>query len=146
MYWLQCFLKHVYVSSRLHLIFLRVGAPQNTHWNLNVLASIRYCVCTICLRNINPIDWPLIPSFYGINLNQNVVLQQIGYDGSTGTPWTRLFKISTGGIIITALGFVPGYYVAVLTIEYLGRKWIQIQGFLLAALMCTCTAMGIWRS
>lgn len=77
-----------------------------------------------------------MPSFYGINLNQNVVLEQIGYAGTTGTPWTRLFKISTGGIIITALGFVPGYYVTVLTIEYLGRKWIQIQGFLMAALMC----------
>lgn len=54
------------------------------------------------------------------------------------------------GIIITALGFLPGYYVTVLTIEKLGRKWIQvscaclkcyysladyskIQGFLLAA-------------
>jgi len=73
-------------------------------------------------------------AFYGINLNQNVVLQQIGFDGSTGTPWERLFKIATGNIIITALGFVPGYYASVLTIEKLGRKWIQIQGFLLAAL------------
>jgi PHS family inorganic phosphate transporter-like MFS transporter len=73
-------------------------------------------------------------SFYGINLNQNVVLQQIGFDGSTGTPWERLFRISTGGIIITALGFVPGYYATVLTIEILGRKFIQIMGFLLTAL------------
>jgi len=94
--------------------------------------------------------------FYGINLNQNVVLQQIGYDGTTGTPWNRLFKVSTGGMIITALGFVPGkdafvhlrelspisketrivpgYYASILTIEKLGRKWIQIQGFLMAAL------------
>jgi hypothetical protein len=46
--------------------------------------------------------------FYGINLNQNVVLQQIGFDGKTGTPWEKLFNISTGNIIITALGFVPG--------------------------------------
>ncbi|THH07462.1 hypothetical protein EW145_g3370 [Phellinidium pouzarii] len=73
-------------------------------------------------------------AFYGINLNQNVVLQQIGFDGSEGTPWEKLFKIATGNLIITALGFVPGYYVCVLTIEWLGRKWIQIQGFLLAAL------------
>ena len=28
-------------------------------------------------------------AFYGINLNQNVVLQQIGFDGSSGSPWTR---------------------------------------------------------
>ncbi|KAF8922141.1 MFS general substrate transporter [Mucidula mucida] len=73
-------------------------------------------------------------AFYGINLNQNVVLQQIGFDGGSGSAWERLFKVSTGGIIITVLGFVPGYYVSVLTIEKLGRKWIQIQGFLMAAL------------
>ncbi|KAF9045115.1 phosphate transporter [Panaeolus papilionaceus] len=79
-------------------------------------------------------------SFYGINLNQNVVLQQIGYDGSTGTPWERLFRVSTGGIIITALGFVPGYYASILTIEYLGRKWIQIQGFLLSGLFLAILA------
>ncbi|CDO72508.1 hypothetical protein BN946_scf184980.g49 [Trametes cinnabarina] len=72
--------------------------------------------------------------FYGINLNQNVVLQQIGFDGSSGSPWQRLYKIGVGNLIVTALGFVPGYYVTILTIEKLGRKWIQIQGFLLAAL------------
>lgn len=73
-------------------------------------------------------------AFYGINLNQNVVLMQMGYAGNEGTAWERIFKISTGGIIITALGMLPGYYATVLTIEILGRKWIQIQGFLLAAL------------
>lgn len=52
----------------------------------------------------------LLRRFYGINLNQNVVLQQIHFDGSEGTPWTKLFKIATGNLIITALGFVPGMY------------------------------------
>lgn len=75
-------------------------------------------------------------AFYGINLNQNVVLQQIHFDGTSGTAWERLFKIATGNIIITALGFVPGYYVTVLTIEKLGRKVIQIQGFLMTSLFC----------
>ncbi|OJT14903.1 hypothetical protein TRAPUB_8526 [Trametes pubescens] len=73
-------------------------------------------------------------AFYGINLNQNVVLQQIGFAGKDGTPWNNLFKIGVGNLIITALGFVPGYYATILTIEKLGRKWIQIQGFLFAAL------------
>lgn len=97
----------------------------------------------------------IVLRFYGINLNQNVVLQQIGFDGKTGTPWEKMFNISTGNIIITVLGFVPGmhvfvavlcdvtqiltvpfegYYATIFTIEKLGRKWIQIQGFLLAAL------------
>ncbi|KAJ7838074.1 major facilitator superfamily domain-containing protein [Mycena olivaceomarginata] len=79
-------------------------------------------------------------AFYGINLNQNVVLQQIGFDGKTGTPWEKLFRISTGNIIVTVLGFVPGYYASVLLIEKLGRKWIQIQGFLLAALFLAILA------
>ncbi|KAJ7683780.1 MFS general substrate transporter [Mycena rosella] len=72
-------------------------------------------------------------AFYGINLNQNVVLSQIGFDGKTGTPWEKLFNLATGNIIITVLGFVPGYYATVFLIEILGRKWIQIQGFIMAA-------------
>ncbi|CAA7270042.1 unnamed protein product [Cyclocybe aegerita] len=79
-------------------------------------------------------------AFYGINLNQNVVLQQIGYDGTDGSPWERLFKVSTGNMIITALGFVPGYYATILTIEILGRKFIQLQGFLAAALFLAILA------
>ncbi|KAJ7732077.1 MFS inorganic phosphate transporter [Mycena maculata] len=79
-------------------------------------------------------------AFYGINLNQNVVLTEIGFAGKTGTDWEKLFKISTGNIIITVLGFVPGYYATVLLIETLGRKWIQIQGFLLAALFLAILA------
>ncbi|KAJ7146565.1 major facilitator superfamily domain-containing protein [Mycena epipterygia] len=79
-------------------------------------------------------------AFYGINLNQNVVLQQIGFDGKTGTAWEKLFKVSTGNIIITALGFVPGYYASILLIEKLGRKWIQIQGFLMAAVFLAILA------
>jgi MFS transporter, PHS family, inorganic phosphate transporter len=71
------------------------------------------------------------------------VLQEIGFDGTDGTPWERLFKVSTGNIIITALGFVPGYYATILTIEKLGRKWIQIQGFLMAALFRTYSMQSI---
>ena len=35
-----------------------------------------------------------------------------------------------------------GYYATVLTIEILGRKWIQIQGFLMAALFCTSLSLS----
>ncbi|TCD63062.1 hypothetical protein EIP91_006049 [Steccherinum ochraceum] len=73
-------------------------------------------------------------AFYGINLNQNVVLQEIHFDGSSGNVWHRLWKIALGNLIITGLGFVPGYYATILTIEYLGRRWIQIQGFILESL------------
>lgn len=81
-------------------------------------------------------------AFYGINLNQTVVLQQIGFAGTGGTAWHNLWEIAVGNLIITALGFLPGYYATVLTIEYFGRKWIQIQGFLLEALFLAILAIN----
>ncbi|KIJ47754.1 hypothetical protein M422DRAFT_59465 [Sphaerobolus stellatus SS14] len=33
-----------------------------------------------------------------------------------------------------------GYYATILTVEYLGRKWIQVQGFLMAALFLAILA------
>ncbi|KAF4580540.1 hypothetical protein EYR38_003139 [Pleurotus pulmonarius] len=52
------------------------------------------------------------PRFYGVNLNQNFVLEQIGFQGTTGTPWQKLFKIATGSLIITVLGFIPAAILA----------------------------------
>ena len=72
------------------------------------------------------------------------MLQEIGFAGKSGSAWNRLFKIGIGNLIITALGFVPGYYATILTVEYLGRKWIQIQGFLLAALFRECFILGVY--
>ncbi|KAJ8519624.1 hypothetical protein ONZ45_g3457 [Pleurotus djamor] len=79
-------------------------------------------------------------AFFGVNLNQNFVLQQIGFDGSTGTPWQKLIRVSVGSLIITVLGFLPGYYVTILTSEKLGRKWIQIQGSLMTAIFMAILA------
>jgi PHS family inorganic phosphate transporter-like MFS transporter len=40
-----------------------------------------------------------------------------------------------GNLIIAVAGYVPGYFVTVALVEVLGRKWIQIQGFLCCALL-----------
>lgn len=85
-------------------------------------------------------------------------MTEIGYDGKTGnTAWEKLHRLAIGNLIITALGFVPGqiphphallmhepkinldlfhsgYYVTVVTIEYIGRKKLQFFGFLMEAL------------
>ncbi|KAG9220274.1 hypothetical protein CCMSSC00406_0006339 [Pleurotus cornucopiae] len=79
-------------------------------------------------------------AFFGVNLNQNFVLEQIGFQGSTGTPWQKLFRVATGSLIITVLGFLPGYYLTVFTIHRLGRKWIQVQGALMTALFMAILA------
>ncbi|KAG9091436.1 hypothetical protein FRC06_000573, partial [Ceratobasidium sp. 370] len=86
-------------------------------------------------------SWFLVDvAFYGINLNTSVVLQQIGFDGSGNNVWHKLFRIATGNLIITALGFVPGYYVTVLTVEWLGRKFIQVMGFIMSSVFLAILA------
>ncbi|KAJ8695817.1 hypothetical protein PTI98_005740 [Pleurotus ostreatus] len=50
-------------------------------------------------------------AFFGVNLNQNFVLEQIGFQGTTGTPWQKLFRVATGSLIITVLGFLPGTWI-----------------------------------
>ncbi|MBW0498800.1 hypothetical protein O181_038515 [Austropuccinia psidii MF-1] len=72
-------------------------------------------------------------SFYGISLNQSLVISAIGYDKAT-EPWQNAFDNTKANLIITVAGFLPGYYFTMFFIEYVGRKPIQIGGFLLEAL------------
>lgn len=79
--------------------------------------------------------WFLVDvAFYGTNLNQSVLLTEIGY--STGAnEFETLKKNAIGNLIIAVAGYVPGYFLTIFFIEKLGRKWIQIQGFLVSGLM-----------
>ncbi|KAI7826438.1 major facilitator superfamily domain-containing protein [Kickxella alabastrina] len=68
-------------------------------------------------------------AFYGINLNSSIILQAIGF--------LALLKTTAGNIILTLLGTIPGYWAAVFTIDRLGRRTIQIIGFVaLIILFC----------
>ncbi len=69
--------------------------------------------------------------FYGINLNTGIIIDAIGYSGSlvTENNWVVLNKNAVGNILIALMGTVPGYWVTVGLIEKLGRKKIQIIGF-----------------
>lgn len=79
--------------------------------------------------------WFLVDiAFYGINLNQSVVLSYIGYGGTSGDTYDKLFAVATGNIIITALGFLPGYYFTLFTIDIVGRKGLQFMGFAMTSL------------
>ena len=80
-------------------------------------------------------------AFYGTNLNQSVILQEIGY--STGhNEFERLRRNAIGNLIIAVAGYVPGYFATIYFIEKIGRRWIQIQGFSVAALMFAIIAGG----
>lgn len=73
-------------------------------------------------------------AFYGTNLNQSVLLSEIGF--ATGkNEYDILMRNATGNLIMAVSGYIPGYFVTIFLIEILGRKWVQIQGFLVCALM-----------
>ena len=80
-------------------------------------------------------------AFYGTNLNQSVILEEIGF--ATGkNEFEKLKRTAIGNLIIAIAGYVPGYFVNIALIERLGRRWIQIQGFLVCALMFAIIAGG----
>ncbi|KAK0556679.1 hypothetical protein OC846_000998 [Tilletia horrida] len=85
--------------------------------------------------------WFLVDiTFYGINLNTTNILASIGFttgSGPKGSPqatWSKLMKTATGNLIIVAAGFLPGYFFTIATIEIVGRRFIQLLGFLMNAL------------
>lgn len=67
-------------------------------------------------------------AFFGINLNNSVILNAIGFAAKT-KPYELLYKDATGNLVIALLGTVPGYWFTVFFVDTLGRKRIQIAGF-----------------
>ena len=80
-------------------------------------------------------------AFYGVNLNQSVILMEIGF-AKGSNEYETLKRNAIGNLIIAVAGYVPGYFVTIYFIEKIGRRWIQIQGFLIVALMFAIIAGG----
>ncbi|KAJ3171819.1 RNA helicase required for poly(A+) mRNA export, partial [Irineochytrium annulatum] len=77
-------------------------------------------------------------AWYGLSLNQSVVLGLINFNGpskdATGAVpphdiWDTFYQRAVGNVIIAVAGTVPGYYFSVFLIERMGRKPIQFMGF-----------------
>ncbi|EEB09067.1 inorganic phosphate transporter [Schizosaccharomyces japonicus yFS275] len=83
-------------------------------------------------------------AFYGVNLNQSVILSEMGFSNGKNE-YHKLQKNAIGNLIIAVAGYIPGYWVTVFFIERLGRKWIQIQGFLICSLLFAILA-GTWST
>ncbi|RFU26307.1 hypothetical protein B7463_g10027, partial [Scytalidium lignicola] len=81
------------------------------------------------------LSWFLLDiAFYGTNLNQSVILADIGF--TTGrNEYHTLMRNAQGNLIVAVAGYVPGYFVTIALVERIGRKWIQVQGFLVCALL-----------
>ncbi|KAJ7716747.1 major facilitator superfamily domain-containing protein [Mycena maculata] len=72
--------------------------------------------------------------FYGISLNQSIFISALGL-ASSKDPWEYLWQQGVANLIIAIGGFLPGYYFTLFTIEYLGRKPIQIMGLCMNAII-----------
>lgn len=76
-------------------------------------------------------------AYYGINLNQSIILARIGYASGT-TPWKTLYNTAVGNIIIQAAGYLPGFYVGIFLPDRIGRVrqqfWTSIMVCILYAI------------
>ncbi|KAF2086272.1 phosphate permease [Saccharata proteae CBS 121410] len=73
-------------------------------------------------------------AFYGLGLNQSIILKQIGY--STGhNMYETFYNNAVGNLILICAGAIPGYWVTVATVDTIGRKPIQIMGFVMLTIL-----------
>ncbi|RPA87788.1 phosphate permease [Ascobolus immersus RN42] len=80
-------------------------------------------------------SWFLLDvAFYGLGLNNSVILKQIGYSKKPNVHDT-LWNNAVGNIILICAGAIPGYWMTVATVDTLGRKSIQMMGFIILTVL-----------
>lgn len=73
---------------------------------------------------------------YGLSLNNANILETIGYSTKNATStYEVLYNTAIGNMIIVLAGAVPGYWVSVATLDTLGRKTIQLGGFIILTIL-----------
>lgn len=80
-------------------------------------------------------------AFYGLGLNNGVILQAIGYANS-GTTYEILHNIAVGNLIIQSAGTLPGYWFSIGFIDCIGRKPLQIGSFAILTILFIIIGFG----
>ncbi|PGH13288.1 phosphate:H+ symporter [Polytolypa hystricis UAMH7299] len=73
-------------------------------------------------------------AFYGLGLNNSIILTAIGYAGGDNM-YEIFYNTAVGNLIMICAGAIPGYWVTVATVDTLGRKPIQLMGFALLTII-----------
>lgn len=80
-------------------------------------------------------SWLLLDvAFYGLGLNSSTVLTAIGY-AKGATVYNQLYNLAAGNAILICAGAIPGYWCAVATIDTVGRKPLQLIGFVFLTIL-----------
>lgn len=82
---------------------------------------------------------------YGLSLNNATILQVIGYSNNGTSTYDNLYNTAIGNLIIVLAGAVPGYWVAVATLDTLGRKTIQMGGFIILTILFVIMGFAYWH-
>jgi PHS family inorganic phosphate transporter-like MFS transporter len=80
-------------------------------------------------------------AFYGVSLNNSVILAAIGYTGGKNM-YEVYYNNAVGNLIIVCAGAIPGYWVTVALVDTVGRKPIQIMGFTLLTIFFCIFGFG----
>lgn len=73
-------------------------------------------------------------AFYGLGLNNSIILTAINYSGGKNV-YEIFHKNAVGNLIIVCAGSIPGYWVTVATVDTIGRKPIQFMGFIILTIL-----------
>lgn len=80
-------------------------------------------------------------AYYGLGLNTTTILQTIGYAGQSNV-YEKLYNSAAGNLILVCAGSLPGYWVSAATIDTVGRKPIQMGGFILLTIILCIMGFG----
>ncbi|KAL9096399.1 MAG: hypothetical protein Q9165_001396 [Trypethelium subeluteriae] len=80
-------------------------------------------------------------AFYGLSLNNTVFLQAIGFANGENV-YKVFYNTAVGNLIIVLAGAIPGYWVTVATVDTIGRKPIQMMGFILVTIIFCIMGFG----
>ncbi|GES65522.1 phosphate:H+ symporter [Aspergillus terreus] len=73
-------------------------------------------------------------AFYGLGLNNSIILSAIGWSGGKNV-YEVFYKNAVGNLILICAGAIPGYWVTVATVDTIGRKPIQLAGFIILTIL-----------
>ena len=87
-------------------------------------------------------SWFLLDvAFYGLGLNNSIILDAIGYSSRTDV-YEKLYNNAVGNLILICAGSIPGYWMTVFTVDSIGRKPIQLMGFILLTILFCIIGFG----
>lgn len=73
-------------------------------------------------------------AFYGLGLNNSIILSAIGFAKGPNM-YKTFYNTAVGNLIIVCAGSIPGYWATVFLVDIVGRKPIQMMGFIVLTIL-----------